>query len=161
MIPYTLACHAGATTLYLAWGPAVAAGVVSYRTAVLLGASCQFVGALVFGPHSFPTFLGILKPGTEYGLSPELVMYALLVQAFVLPVWQLLALWQQAPTASYLGAGMINCTRALAAYDLIALWLHGNMQHGKCTLTLLLDHVQHEPVSELCPHISITHPCCI
>ena len=37
---------AGATTLCLAWGPAVAAGCVTYRTAVLLGASCQFVGML-------------------------------------------------------------------------------------------------------------------
>lgn len=32
-------------------------------------------------------------------------MYAFLATAVVLPLWQLLALWQQAPTASYLGAG--------------------------------------------------------
>ena len=85
----------------------MAAGCVSYRTAILLGAACQFVGALALGPHTFASYLGILKAGALHGLSPELVMYALLVTAFVLPIWQLLALWQQAPTASYLGAGTV------------------------------------------------------
>ena len=107
---------AGATTLYLAWGPAVAAGCVSYRTAILVGAACQFVGALALGPHSFGSYFGILKAG-QHDLSPELVMYALLVTAFVLPVWQLVALWQRAPTASYLGAGtyFVQCTTQYSA----------------------------------------------
>lgn len=55
----------------------------------------------MLGPHSFASYLGILKAEAQHGLSPELVMCALLVTAFVQP----LALWQQAPTASYLGAG--------------------------------------------------------
>ena len=83
----------------------MAAGIVSHRAAVLLGAACQFIGAVVLGPRTFASYLGILNAESQHNLSPELVMYALVVTAFVLPVWQLLALWQQAPTASYLGAG--------------------------------------------------------
>lgn len=109
-MPSFIARGTGATSLYLAWGPAVAAGVISYRSAAVIGALCQFAGVIAFGPHSLPLYLGLLRPGAGDNLSPELVMYSLLCVSLVLPIWQLLALWQQAPTASYLGAGMLPQT---------------------------------------------------
>lgn len=113
---YFCKLRSGATTMYLAWGPTVAAGTVTYRTAILLGAACQLFGATILGPRHLPTYLGILHPGVAQNLSPDLVMYAHLIVACVTPVWQLLALWQQAPTANYLGTGVYSIRHSAALH---------------------------------------------
>ena len=70
---------------------------VSYRKALLLEVGCRVVGNIAFGPHNLSPYGGVLKRGTQILDSPELVMYALLCTAVVLPAWHTVAYWQRVP----------------------------------------------------------------
>lgn len=100
----------GAVSLCIFWGPAVGGRVVTYRTAVMFEIGCQLVGNIAFGPQHLTPYAGVLKPGTSVNNSPELVVYALLCVAFVLPIWHLVAYWQRVPLSPFTNLG--NCNLA-------------------------------------------------
>ena len=88
----------------------VGARLVTYRKAVLLEIGCQVVGNIAFGPHYLTPYGGVLKRGTQILDSPELVMYALLCVAFVLPAWHLVAFWQRVPLSPFTELGTRVCS---------------------------------------------------
>lgn len=87
----------------------VGARLVKYRTAVLLQVACQVVGNVAFGPQHLTPYAGVLKNGTQILHSPELVIYALLCVAVVLPLWHLLAYWQRVPLSPFTELGKCSC----------------------------------------------------
>ncbi len=99
---------AGATSLCVVWGPLVGARVLSYRAALLLEITCQVIGNVAFGPHYLVPYSGVIKSETLVRTQPELVIYALLCIAFVLPLWHLLAYWQRVPISPFAQLGLYH-----------------------------------------------------
>lgn len=98
---------AGASSLCIFWGPVLGARVVSYRTAVLLGVACQIVGNVALGPTHLTPYAGLLKKEVLLTNSPELVLYALLCVAVILPICHIVAYWQRMPLSPTAALGNI------------------------------------------------------
>ena len=99
---------AGANMLANCWGPSIGAKAIKYRTAVLLGISCELVGVLVFGPREAVVYNGILTDWTVLKSSPGLTLYALMWAEMTLVTWQFLAIWKHILIPVYLGFGTIS-----------------------------------------------------
>lgn len=103
------------------WGPSIGAKAIKYRTAVLLGISCEMVGVLVFGPREAVVYNGILTDWTVLKSSPGLTLYALMWAEMTLVTWQFLAIWKHILVPVYLGFGTISsCLSSILSSALLS-----------------------------------------
>ena len=112
--------NAGAAMVSTCWGPAVGARVMTYRTAALLGAVFQTVGALGFGRSTTQPFGEVLGDWTVLQPHPQTTVYTLMWIIITSAICQWLAVWRcvLVPSNLALGESQTSCTSECTSYVL-------------------------------------------
>ena len=96
---------AGANLIANCWGPALGAKSVSFKTALILGLTCQSIGLMLFGPEYYVLYGGLMDDWTRLAPYPQVTMYSLMWIVVTPVIWQSLAIWQKTLVPPYLGPG--------------------------------------------------------
>ena len=116
-------CVAGANDWGNNFAASVATRALTYRQALLLGATCELLGVVLLGPLTGPSMVQELEDWTQLKDRPDLVLYGLMWTAIVVGAWLLLCSRLSLPISTYQTVGTTHTAVLLQLCCMLCLYI--------------------------------------